>query len=111
MAATTDQLTALANDSFFRQRIRNLVLLEAAVVAIESNGIPNHGPRSTFAFKLINAPGLADQLADVLCARTNLTLSSITYDFSKRAVLTDATDAAIRSQIATDWNMLSSVQT
>lgn len=111
MAATTDQLTALANDSAFRQRIRNLVLLEAAVVATESNAISGHGTRQTFAFKLINAPGMADQLADVLCARTNLTASTVTYDFAKRAVITDATDAAIRSQIATDWSILSGVAT
>lgn len=111
MAATTDQLTALAQDGFFRQRVRNLVLLEAAVVANEVNTTPNHNARTAFAFKLINSPGLADQIADVLCARTNLVNSTVTYDFAKRSVLTDATDAAIRSQIATDWNMLSGIST
>lgn len=109
--ATTDQLTALAADSSFRQRSRNLVLLEAAVVATEVNTTLNHNARSAYAFKLIGSPGLADQIADVLCARTNLVASTITYDFGKRAVVTDATDAAIRSQIATDWNMLAGIST
>lgn len=111
MAATTDQLTALAVDSAFRQRIRNLVLLEAAVVATEVNTVPNHNARTAYAFKVIGSPGLADQIADVLCARTNLVGSIVTYDFSRRAVVTDATDASIRSQIATDWNMLSGIST
>lgn len=109
--ATTDQLTALAQDSAFRQRVRNLVLLEAAVTASEVNTTPNHNGRSAFAFKVLGSPSLADQIADVLCARTNLVASVVTYDFSRRAVVTDATDAAIRSQIASDWNMLSGIQT
>lgn len=109
--ATTDQLTALAADNDFRQRVRNLVLLEAAVVANEVNTTPNHTARSAFAFKVIGSPGTADQVADYLCARTNLIASAITYDFARRAVVTDASDAAIRSQLATDWNTLSGTQT
>jgi hypothetical protein len=104
--ATTAQLTALGTDGAFRQRVRNLVLLEAAAVYGESAGTTNHNARVAFAFKLIATPSLADQLADVLVSRTNVTASTITYDFDRRAVVTDASDAAIRSQIATDWSML-----
>lgn len=109
--ASTDELTALAADGSFRQRVRNLVLLEAAAVALEANTTTEHLARSAFAFSVITNPGAADQIADVLCARTNLTASTVTYDFSRRAVVTDASDAAIRSQIATDWNMLASIKT
>jgi len=109
--ATTAQIIALAQDSKFRERLRSLFMLEAAAVAVEVNTVPNHQFRSIFAFKLLTQPGLADQLADVMVTRTNLISSSVTYDFSTRGVITDATDAAIRSQIATDWNMLASVQT
>lgn len=109
MAATTDQLTALADDGDFRRRVRNLVLLEAGVVANEANTVPSHNARTAFAFKLIGSPGLCDQIADYLCSRVNLTASNVSYDFSQRSVVTDATDAAIRSQIATDWNTLSGV--
>lgn len=109
MAATTDQLTALAADSYFRQRVRNLMLLEAAVVMAEVNTTPNHVLRAQYAISIIANPSLADRPVDYLCARTNLTSSTVTFDFSKRGVVTDATDAAIRSQIATDWNTLSGV--
>lgn len=111
MAATTDQLTALAQDGFFRQRVRNLLLLEAAVVMAEVNTIPNHSTRQAYALKVIASPAVADQATDYLCARTNLIASNVTYDFTRRSVVTDATDAAIRSQISTDWNTLAGVQT
>lgn len=111
MAATTDQLTALAQDGDFRTRIRNLMLLEAAVVANEVNTTPNHNARSAYAFKIIATPSVADAASDYLCARTNITGSAVSYDFARQAVVTDATDAAIRSQIATDWNTLSGIAT
>lgn len=111
MAATTEQLIALSQDGSFRLRVRALVLLEAAAVATEVNTTPNHLDRSAFAFKLQSSPSAADALTDVICSRTNLTSSTVTYDFARRSVVTDATDAAIRSQIATDWNMLSGVRT
>lgn len=107
--ATTAQAIALAADQQFRQRLRNLMLLEAAGVYAESGATPNHNARVAFAFKLLNQPSLADQLADVFATRTNLISSSVTYDFDRRAVVSDASDAAIRSQISTDWNMLAGV--
>lgn len=109
--ATTDQLTALAGDGAFRLRVRNLVLLEAAAVCAEANTVPNHNARMAYAIKLITSPSMADQIADFLCARTNITGSGVTYDFAKRSPITDASDAAIRSQIATDWNVLSGLIT
>jgi hypothetical protein len=48
-------------------------------------------------------------LAPVVATRTNIVASTVTYDFTLRAVVTDATDAAIRSQINTDWNYLAGV--
>jgi hypothetical protein len=41
--------------------------------------------------------------------RTNLTASVVTYNFDAQRVQSDATDAAIRSQIATDWNYFAGV--
>lgn len=111
MAATTDQLTALSQDGYFRQRVRNIALIVAAAVAAEVNTTPNHNGRSAYAFKLIGSPALADQLADFVCARTNLIVSTVTYDFAKRAVSTTATDVDIQGQIQNDWNMLSGIQT
>jgi hypothetical protein len=41
--------------------------------------------------------------------RTNLTASVVTYNFDAQRVQSDATDAAIRSQIATDWNYFAAI--
>lgn len=104
--ATTDQLTTLAQDNNFRQRLRNLMLLEASVVIADTANANKTG-RISFAIKLLTTPSLCDSYADWFCARTNLVGTAVTYDFAKRAAVTDATDAAIRSQINTDWNVLS----
>lgn len=109
MAATTAQLVALAQDSAFRMRVRTIALQEAAVVYGELGNTTGHAARVAYALKLLMSPSLADQVADVMATRTNLTLSNVSYDFDRRAVVTDASDAAILSQIATDWNMLSGV--
>jgi hypothetical protein len=109
MAATTSQLNALSADALFQSRVRNLLLQEAAVIYAENPATAGHAARVAFAIKLIQTPSLASQLAQVIVTRTNLVASTVTYDFDKGAVLTDATDAAILSQIATDWNLISGV--
>lgn len=106
MASTTDQLMALGRDGQFRERVAALALLEAGAILAEVNTTPNHTARCTYAIGLLSTPGKAQGIADWLCARTNLTSANVTYDFSKRAIVTDATDAAIRSQINSDWNVL-----
>lgn len=109
MAATTQQIVALANDGQFRQRVRVLVLEICAQVYGEDAATPSHSARVSFASKILQAPSSADSLASILVTRTNLANSTITYDFVNGAVVTDATDAAMLSQIATDWNMLAGV--
>lgn len=109
MAATTDQLIALGEDAHFRQRIRTLMLLEAGAVFNESSPPANHTARANFASKVAQNPSIADGMAPVIATRTNIVASTVTYDFTLRAVLTDATDAAIRSQINSDWNYLAGV--
>lgn len=107
--ATTSQLNALANDASFRARIRNLVLQQAAAVYAENSGTTGHAARVAFAIKVIQTPSLADELAKVLVTRTNLTVSAVSYDWDRGVIQTDASDAAIFSQIAADWNLLAGV--
>ena len=107
--ATTAQLTALAGDGFFRQRIRNIVLQQAAVIYNENPATPNHAARATYAIKLLQAPSLADLVADVIVTQVNVSSSTVTYDFERRSVVTGATDAEILSQVASAWNMLAGV--
>lgn len=110
--ATTAQCIALGNDSDFRARFRALMLLEAGAVYGESGATPNHSARALFASKIVNSPSLADSLASAIAQRTNLTASTVTVAIDavgRVLVQTDASDASIRSQINTDWNLLASV--
>jgi hypothetical protein len=107
--ATTAELIALGNDTDFRQRVRTLFLLEAGVVYSESGATPNHTARATFASNMAKNPGIADTLAPALATRTNISASTVTYNFDAQRIETDATDAEIRSQIATDWNYFAGV--
>jgi len=106
---TTDQILALSQDSFFRQRMRGLMLFEAAAVAAEAATVPNHNPRVAYAFKIIASPGEAERAVDYLSIRPALLNSVVTFNFSRRSVDTDATDTAIRTQIQSDWNTLSGI--
>lgn len=107
--ATTNELIALSNDDLFRRRCRALFLLEGAVVYAESAAIPNHTARANFASSLAKNPGIADTLVPALVQRTNLVASTVTYDFNIGHVVSNVTDAAIRSQIATDWNYFAGI--
>lgn len=109
MAMNTDQATALAADGQFRQRVATLALLEAGAILAENPATTNHSPRCTYAISLLSNPGKAQGITDWICSRINLTSQNASYDFGKRAVVTDATDAQIRSQINTDWNVLAGV--
>ena len=109
MSATTQQLVALSSDGQFRARIRELVLQICAQIYGEDPATASHTARVGFAEKVLQSPGMADQLASILVTRTNLISSTITYDWANQAVVTDASDAAILSQLATDWNLLAGV--
>lgn len=109
MAATTAQLIALGDDSDFRQRVTALFLLEGGVVYAESGVTPNHAARALFASKIAQNPSIAATLAPALAQRTNLVAANVTYNFDAQRVEIDASDASIRSQIATDWNYFAAV--
>jgi hypothetical protein len=110
MAATTDTQMALAADSKFIRRLAALFNLEAQVVIAEPINTPNHPIRRQLAQSCVtNGASVAQQFALTLALSTNLMGANTTYDFVQLAVVTDATDAAIRSQIVTLWNGLAGV--
>lgn len=110
MAATPYQQSALAADANFLKRLSPLLLAEAGVVAAEAGTVPGHATRNQLAQRIINSPtAMAANLAPAICSMTNLSGSTVTYDFTVGATITDASDAAIRSQIATGWNILAGV--
>jgi hypothetical protein len=108
MAATSSQLTRLGKDPTFQDRVMSLSIQYAtAVVYIEDSQTPFHSNRIGFARNLMNGGGT--NIPSIIANRPNLVASNITYDFVDGFIKTDASDAAISSQIATDWNMLSGV--
>src|SRR5437773_6735426 len=110
MASTASQLAALSNDSQFRARIKSLLVQQASIVYAESVGTANHATRVTYAKQVLANPvPQAGVVTEVVVNRTNLIAGNTTYNFNTGHVETDVTDAAIASQLATDWDMLSGV--
>lgn len=110
MATTPHSQIALAADPHFVKRLAALLAAEALVVAAEAGTVPSHDKRRTLAQQAIDQPiELARGLAIVIANSTNLVAATTSYDFSASAIVTDATDAAIRSQIASLWNTLAGV--
>ncbi len=107
MASTSDQVSRLARDPGFVARIMSLANQYAVTVYNEDSGTPNHVIRSNFARSVLNGAGA--NIPIVIANSGNIIASTITYDFLDGTIKTDATDAAISSQIATYWNMLAGV--
>lgn len=108
MAASADQCAALARDSNFQVRVLSLAIQYAtATVYTEDPATPSHSIRLAYARSVVAGGG--GNIPNIIANRPNLVASNITYDFSTGHTKTDAIDAAISSQIATDWNMLSGV--
>lgn len=105
MSSTAAQLGALGNDQQFRLRVRSLLIQQAVQVYAESPTTPD--TRRTYAKNVFTNPGLyAENVANILANSTNLIAGTTTYDFDNGRVVTNVTDAAIASQLATIWNML-----
>lgn len=110
MPTTPRSQAALAADQNFLKRLSSLLLSEAGVVAAEPNTVPNHSQRRILADRVINNPTqMAASLAPSICNATNLAAANTTFNFEAGCAETDASDPAIRSQIATLWNILAGV--
>jgi hypothetical protein len=105
MAATADQLSALGNDQHFQQRVKSLLVQQAGVVYAQGSGAIGYN----YAKQILQGAINFVNVAQVLVNRTNLVASNVTYNFASGNIVTDATDAAIQSQIATDWSMLAGI--
>ena len=101
---------ALAQDIKFIRRLQSIMLSEVSTILAEVSTTPNHVARRTFAQQVItNGQSVAQQFAPLIANSTNLVAANTTYDFTQLAVVTDATDAAILSQVDTLWNAMSGV--
>jgi hypothetical protein len=107
MPTTPRSQTALATDVNFLRRLASLLVSEALVVANEDPSTPSHQQRRQLAQAIIaNPSGMAANLAPSITNGTNLVAATTSYNFEAAAIETSATDAEIRSQIATLWNVL-----
>jgi hypothetical protein len=110
MPTTPRSQSALAADANFQKRLAPLLITEAIVVTGEDAGTPSHQQRRQLAQQILNqSTQMAYSLGPVICNGTNLVAANTTYNFDALAVETDATDAAISSQIATLWNAMAGV--
>lgn len=102
-------LQALANDLNFRQRIRVAVMTVAWQVLNEDPSPPAHAARATYARGVLNdLNGSSAFVASWLVSRPNVIGTNITVSLvaGVPVVATDATDAALQSQLATDWSLI-----
>ena len=93
MPTTPRSQSALAADQNFQKRLSSLLLSEAIVVAGEDASTPSHQQRRQLAQQIITNPVAAET----------------SYNFEAGAIETSATDAEIRSQISSIWNILAGV--
>ncbi len=103
---TALQAASLAVSDTFLQRLAILLDAEAMVVLRESSTVANHSDRAFLALSILQNPrGVATYLAKEITFDTNLIGAGFSVDGSGNPVDSLATDAAIRSQIATNWNV------
>jgi hypothetical protein len=110
MPTTPRSQIALSSDQNFQKRLASLLVSEALVVAAEPDSVEHHASRRALAQQILNNAALmAAMLGPTITNGTNLVAAETTYNFEAGAVETVATDAEIRSQIATLWNIMAGV--
>lgn len=104
---------ALANDPVFRVRFKGSLARIAFQIMNEGSGVANHTARRDFASKVIANPDLyVNNLIGFFVHRTNPfgATTSVAFDGRGGTVVSSAiTDAAMDSQLSTDWDNLSGV--
>lgn len=101
----------LAQSTQFRTRLVYVLLQEARVVKAEPLATACHYQRSTYANGVLaNAPQAAADAAPLVVGGVNL-IGTVVANPAAALVDSSATDAAILSQVATFWNVLSRCDT
>jgi len=110
MPTTPNSQAKLASDPAFLKRLGSLLNQEAQVVGGEPPTTPDHDKRKQLATAILqDTAGQAASRAPTICNGTNLVAADTTFDFEADQTVTSATDAAIRSQIATLWNLMAGI--
>ena len=107
MPTTPRSQSALAADQNFQKRLASLLVSEAIVIASEPDSVDNHQQRRQLAQQVINNPSqMAYSLGPTITNGTNLVAATTQYNFEAGAIETTASDAEIRSQIVTLWDIM-----
>lgn len=104
---------ALANDPTFRQRLKASLTRIAWQILTEDPATPQHQARKVYAGQVIaNPDAVTASLSGSFVFRTNVfsTATSLAFDGRGSTVVQSAvSDAAMDSQLATDWSALAGV--
>lgn len=104
---------ALANDPTFRQRLKASLSRIAWQILGEDPATANHTARKVYANGVLNNPdSVTNSLVGTFVFRTNVfgAVTSLAFDGRGGTVVQSAAvDAALDSQLATDWNGLAGV--
>lgn len=110
MANDSFSQQALANDSYFRTRLRGL-MIEVAFEFLAEVGSGNQWQgRQNYARRVLDASANeVDRVAPIIVTRTNLFSFATNYNFADGRITTASGDADIKSQLHSDWNLLAGV--
>lgn len=110
MANDSFSQQALANDPYFRGRLRGL-LIEVAFEILAETGSDNIWQgRQNYARRVLDSSlNEADRVAPIIVTRTNLFGFETKYNFDDDRITTASGDADIKSQLHSDWNFLAGV--
>lgn len=100
----------LVSSSTFTNRLQYLMTQQAVVVLTEVHATACHTQRAAFAMQVIQNPASSASAASVLLAGSTNVVGTVVTDGNGQAD-SSASDAALLSQIATDWNVLSRCDT
>lgn len=110
MANTAIQQQRLAQAEHFRQRVKSCLSSVAFMVISEGKGDPTAEQRYNFARSVMqNLDSFSVSTVSWLVERPNLLAATTGYDYDIPSVISDATDAAIESQLYSDWNVLAGI--
>jgi hypothetical protein len=100
----------LANDITFQGRVRSALASVAFQVIAEDPATPSHDKRVVYARTVINSLSFtASNITPWFVERPNLMGAETSYAFESGNIVTAATDAALESQLMTDWDFLAGV--
>lgn len=110
MANTSELQMALAHDAQFLNRVQYSLCRVALQVCQEAGTVPSHAVRRTYAQQVLGNPGAASAAAAVALVGSVNLLSGVTTTMNPNgSASTDATDAAIDSQVSSLWNAFAGV--